>query len=82
MTDQAVPLRAVVAGVGMALPARAVSNEELAARVDTSDEWIVQRTGIRQRYVAGEGETTVSLGTAAARAAMAQAGWTAADVDL
>ena len=74
--------RSIVRGIGAALPAHAVSNAELATRVDTSDEWIVQRTGIRQRYIAAEGETTVSLGLAAARAALDDAGVTAADIDL
>jgi 3-oxoacyl-[acyl-carrier-protein] synthase-3 len=71
-----------VVGSGSALPKRVVSNEELAEKVDTSDEWIVERTGIRQRYIAGEGETTATLATEAARAAMADAGVTPADIDL
>ena len=75
-------LRSVVHGLGACLPKRCVTNKELEARVDTTDEWIVQRTGIRQRYIAGEGETTSSLGAAAARAAMADAGVTPADIDL
>jgi 3-oxoacyl-[acyl-carrier-protein] synthase-3 len=75
-------LRSVVRGLGSALPARKVTNDELAKKVDTSDEWIVQRTGIRQRYFAGEGETTSTLGTAAACAALADAGLEAADIDL
>jgi 3-oxoacyl-[acyl-carrier-protein] synthase-3 len=75
-------LRSVVRGVGACLPERAVSNDELASRVDTSDDWIVQRTGIRQRYIAGAGETTVSLGTRAAARALANAKLTAADIDL
>jgi 3-oxoacyl-[acyl-carrier-protein] synthase III len=75
-------LRSVVRGTGSALPARIVTNAELAATIDTTDEWIVQRTGIRQRYVAGEGETTSTLATKAAEAALAHAGLTAADIDL
>ena len=75
-------LRSVVTGTGSALPRRAVSNAELAAQVDTTDEWIVERTGIRNRYIAGEGETTVTLATAAARMAMAAAGIEAAQIDL
>ena len=55
-------LRSVILGCGSYLPARVVPNEELAARVDTTDEWIVQRTGIRQRHLAGPDETTSSLG--------------------
>ena len=74
--------RSVVIGTGSALPRRAVSNAELAAQVDTTDEWIVERTGIRNRYIAGEGETTVTLATAAARAAIAAAGIEAARIDL
>ena len=76
------PLRSVVAGVGSALPARRVANAELAAQVDTSDEWIVERTGIRARYIAGEGETTGTLATDAARAALAHAGINASEIDL
>jgi 3-oxoacyl-[acyl-carrier-protein] synthase-3 len=66
--------RAVAIGAGHALPEKAVTNQELAERVDTSDEWIVQRTGIRQRYIAAEGETTADLGERAARAALENAG--------
>ena len=69
-------------GVGAALPARAVPNSELTKLVDTSDDWIVQRTGIRQRYIAGEGETTSTLAAAAARAALARARFEPADIDL
>jgi 3-oxoacyl-[acyl-carrier-protein] synthase-3 len=75
-------LRAVVRGVGSALPAKKVTNAELARKIDTSDDWIVQRTGIRQRYIAGEGETTSTLATAAARAALADAKLKPADIDL
>lgn len=74
--------RSVVLGVGSALPKRQVTNEELAQSVDTSDEWIVERTGIRTRYVAGEGETTASLAVEAARNALANAGIAATDIDL
>ncbi|WP_340264797.1 beta-ketoacyl-ACP synthase III [Sphingobium mellinum] len=74
--------RSVLLGTGSALPVRAVSNAELAQTVDTSDEWIVERTGIRNRYIAGEGETTASLATDAARAALETAGLTARDIDL
>ena len=72
--------RSIVAGAGSALPRRKVTNAELAATVDTSDEWIVERTGIRSRYIAGEGETTGSLATEAARRALASAGIEAASV--
>lgn len=75
-------LRSVLVGTGSALPERAVSNAELAERVDTSDEWIVERTGIRSRHLAGEGETTSSLATAAARAALAAAGLEPQDIGL
>jgi len=74
--------RSIVAGVGSALPQRKVTNAELAATVDTSDEWIVERTGIRSRYIAGEGETTGSLAAEAARRALASAGVDPADIDL
>ncbi|HKU92477.1 MAG TPA: beta-ketoacyl-ACP synthase III [Sphingomicrobium sp.] len=74
--------RSVIAGVGSALPRRRVTNEELAQQVDTSDQWIVERTGIRSRYVAGDGETTASLATEAARRALDHAGVAAADIDL
>ncbi|UIJ96185.1 ketoacyl-ACP synthase III (plasmid) [Sinorhizobium meliloti] len=75
-------IRSVVRGFGAALPKRVMTNKEIRSRVDTSDEWIVQRTGIRQRYIAGEGETSASLGEAAARAALERAGLTPDDVDL
>jgi 3-oxoacyl-[acyl-carrier-protein] synthase-3 len=75
-------IRSVIAGVGSALPTRRVDNAELAAQVDTSDEWIVERTGIRTRYIAGEGETTATLATDACRKALAEAGVDATDVDL
>ncbi len=69
-------------GTGSALPSRVVTNADLAARVDTSDQWIIERTGIRQRYIAGEGETTASLATSAARAALEDAGIDAASIGL
>lgn len=75
-------IRSVVRGFGTALPKRVLTNAELESMVDTSDDWIVQRTGIRQRYIAGEGETTASLGEAAARAALDKAGLTVADIDV
>src|SRR5437868_4671025 len=74
--------RSVVRGIGSALPKRLVTNDELASRVDTSDQWIVERTGIRSRYVAGEGETTASLATDAARRALEHAGVEPADIGL
>ncbi|MDB5554913.1 MAG: 3-oxoacyl-ACP synthase [Rhizobium sp.] len=75
-------IRSVVRGFGSALPKRVLTNQEMESRVDTTDEWIVQRTGIRQRYIADESETTASLGEAAARAALDNAGLTPADIDL
>jgi 3-oxoacyl-[acyl-carrier-protein] synthase-3 len=77
-----VTVRSVIAGTGSALPARKVDNAELAATVDTTDEWIVSRTGIRSRHIAGEGETTATLAAAAARAALEQAGLEASEIDL
>jgi len=77
-----VTLRSVVAGTGSALPKRRVDNAELAEQVDTSDEWIMARTGIRSRYIAGEGETTASLATEAARKALDDAGIPASEIDL
>ncbi|MGI9356462.1 MAG: beta-ketoacyl-ACP synthase III [Rhizobiaceae bacterium] len=74
--------RSVIIGSGAALPRNAVSNDELAKKVDTSDEWIQQRTGIQQRYIAQEDETTATLGEAAARDAMAHAGVGIEDIDL
>ena len=74
--------RSVIVGCGGYLPKRIVTNAELAQRVDTSDEWIVERTGIRQRHIAAEGELTSDLATAAARAALGSAGMAASEVDL
>lgn len=82
MTMEFSRLRSVVLGVGAYLPKRIVTNEEMAKLVDTSDEWIVQRTGIKQRHIAGEGETTSMLGEKAALAALANAGLTPDDIDL
>lgn len=75
-------IRAVIRGSGSALPERCVTNAEMTTMVDTTDEWIVERTGIRQRYIAGEGETTATLATLAARRALEAAGLDAARVDL
>lgn len=75
-------LRAVIKGTGSALPRHRVSNAELAARVDTSDEWITERTGIKFRHIAEPDETTATLATLAARNALDAAGMTAADIDL
>ena len=75
-------IRAVITGSGSALPKDCVTNADLEARVDTSDEWIVERTGIRQRYIAGEGETTASLATEAAKRALEDAGVEASEIGL
>ena len=75
-------VRSIIRGSGSALPKRCVTNAEMATMVDTTDEWIVERTGIRQRYLAGEGETTSTLATAAARRALEAAGVDATKVDL
>ncbi|CAM1651925.1 MULTISPECIES: beta-ketoacyl-ACP synthase III [Bartonella] len=74
-------IRSAICGIGSALPKKKMLNSELEGIVETSDAWIVQRTGIRQRYIAGKDETTVSLGAAAARAALDNAGLTVADID-
>lgn len=74
--------RAAILGTGSALPKRRVSNAELAQEVDTSDEWIVERTGIRFRHIAGPDETTGTLATDAAKAALAAAGVSAESIDL
>jgi 3-oxoacyl-[acyl-carrier-protein] synthase III len=74
--------RAAVLGTGSALPVRRVDNAELVGLVDTSDEWIIERTGIRSRYIAGDGETTASLGADAARQALTAAGIDAGEIDL
>ncbi|NJL08972.1 MAG: beta-ketoacyl-ACP synthase 3, partial [Methylacidiphilales bacterium] len=72
----------MVLGVGGYLPERVLTNAELAGMVDTTDEWIVQRTGIRQRHIAAAGEVTSDLGLAAAKAALADAKLEAGDIDL
>jgi len=74
--------RSVLLGTGSALPRRALGNDELARTVDTSDEWIVERTGIRNRYVAGDDETTSSLAIEASRKAIEAAGVEAKSIDL
>ena len=74
--------KSAILGTGSALPARRVSNDELAETVDTSDEWIIERTGIHFRHIADDSETTASLGTLAAERALEAAGVVAADIDL
>jgi 3-oxoacyl-[acyl-carrier-protein] synthase-3 len=75
-------IRSIVLGCGSYLPERVVTNAELAAQIDTSDDWIVQRTGIRQRHIAADDEFTSHLGLKAARAALKNAGVDAQSIDL
>ncbi len=75
-------MRSVIKGVGTSLPARVMTNADISKIVDTSHEWIVERTGIHARHIAGEGETTRSLAVAACRKALDDAGMSAADIDL
>ena len=75
-------IRSVVQGCGSYLPERLVTNDELAKKVDTSDEWIQQRTGIRQRHIAAEGEFTSHLAIKASQRALDHAGIKASDLDL
>ena len=75
-------LRSVILGCGSYLPERVLSNEELAASVETSDDWIVQRTGIHQRHIAADGEVTSDLAIHAAKAALAAAHVDAQSIDL
>jgi len=75
-------IRSVLLGAGSYLPSHVLSNDELARRVDTSNEWIVERTGIRERHIAADGEKTSDLAIQAARLALESAGRTAEDVDL
>jgi 3-oxoacyl-[acyl-carrier-protein] synthase III len=75
-------LRTVVKGCGGYLPKRVLTNEDLAKVVDTTDEWIATRTGIKERRIAAKGELTSTMGTAAARAALASAGMDPQDIDL
>jgi 3-oxoacyl-[acyl-carrier-protein] synthase III len=73
---------AIITGTGSSLPEKRLTNDELARMVDTNDEWIVQRTGIRERRIAGPGESTATLGTAAARKAIEAAGLEPKEIDL
>lgn len=75
-------IRSVVLGTGSYLPDKVLTNDDLATLVDTSDEWIVQRTGIRERHIAAEGELTSDLAVKAAERALADAGLEARDIDL
>jgi 3-oxoacyl-[acyl-carrier-protein] synthase-3 len=75
-------MRSVVLGCGSYLPSRVVTNSDLSRMVDTTDEWITQRTGIRERRIAADGETTSAMGIKAAQAALAAAGVDAQSIDL
>lgn len=75
-------IRSVIRGVGAHLPRRIMTNADLARLVDTSDDWITERTGIRQRHIAEDGELTSDLGIAAARQALVRAGVDPVDIDL
>ncbi|SDG93943.1 beta-ketoacyl-ACP synthase III [Roseospirillum parvum] len=74
--------RSRMIGAGAYLPARVMTNDDLARQIETSDDWIRERTGIRQRHIAAEGETTADMAAAAARQALEQAGRKGEDVDL
>jgi 3-oxoacyl-[acyl-carrier-protein] synthase-3 len=80
--DARVPVRSLIRGVGAYLPERILTNEDIAKIVDTSDEWIVERTGIRARHIAADGELTSDLGIKAARNALDRAGLKPSDIDL
>jgi len=75
-------LRSVIRGCGAYLPARILTNQDLAKLIDTTDQWITERTGIKQRHIAADGELTSAMGTAAARQALKHAGIDAQDIDL
>jgi 3-oxoacyl-[acyl-carrier-protein] synthase-3 len=82
MSEMAPVLQVCIAGTGSYLPERILTNAELAERVNTSDEWIVTRTGIRERRIAAEGELTSEMATRAAEKALEQAGLAAEDIEL
>src|SRR3954454_10998228 len=73
---------AIIAGTGSSLPEKRLTNDDLSRMVETNDEWIVQRTGIRERRIAAPGESTATLGAAAAGQAIESAGHEAKDIDL
>ena len=75
-------IRSVIRGVGAHLPKRVMTNADIAKIVDTTDEWIVERTGIRERHIAGDDELTSDLGIAAAKQALIRAGIDPVDIDL
>jgi 3-oxoacyl-[acyl-carrier-protein] synthase-3 len=72
----------MIRGMGSALPARVMTNAEFEQRLETSDEWITTRTGIRERHIAGPGENTLTLAVESSKRALADAGLSAADIDL
>ena len=74
-------ISSIITGTGSALPKNIVTNADLEKKVDTADEWIVQRTGIHQRHIAGDDETTSTLATEAARQAIEASGLSADDID-
>lgn len=82
MSELSSAIQVCIAGTGSYLPERILTNEELAKMVDTSDEWIVTRTGIRERRIAAEGECTSHMATEAAKRALEQAGLAAEDIEL
>ena len=82
MSESTSPIEVCIAGTGSYVPDTILTNDELAARVDTSDEWIVTRTGIKERRIAGPDEFTSHMATKAARRALEQAGMSAAEVEL
>jgi len=75
-------VRAVIRGIGSYLPKRVMTNAELSVLVDTSDAWIQERTGIRERHIVADGQFTSDLGYEAAKSALDNAGLTADDIDL
>ncbi len=75
-------IRSVIRGCGSFLPEKIVTNDDLSRIVDTTDEWIVERTGIRERHIAADGELTSDLGIAASKRALEVAGLEATDIDL
>lgn len=75
-------IRSIIRGVGAYVPSQIVTNDELATRLDTSDAWITERTGIRQRHIAAKDETTSDLGLSAARQALVRSGIDPVDIDL
>jgi 3-oxoacyl-[acyl-carrier-protein] synthase-3 len=76
------PPRAAIIGLGVAVPENVLTNADIEKFLDTSDEWIMQRTGIRQRHIVSEGQSTATLGVIAAKNALADAKLTARDIDL